>query len=230
MIIQTPVNWQLCYLWESSRAENSVGEKVLVASVTFASDAGKAQVLLSLTEVNTERLSWLGAMSLGMSHSGLYLGIHQLSLESDMKTLAVNTSLEILLNPPTLIQVEHYRLLLIPLPFTWFETASSTTGPVYLIPLHWKNAQMQSTTLWICAVWESSNSSAALWISSAKYISFPEQHELYTSQLASVPSNADCWAQCDQETEMWILLDLRQQFRLCPHFLTTQTVPPYTGL
>ena len=60
MIIQTPVNWQLCYLGESSRAENSVGlssEKGLVASVTFASDAGKAQVLLSLTEVNTERLS-----------------------------------------------------------------------------------------------------------------------------------------------------------------------------
>ena len=47
----------------------------------------------------------------------------------------VNTSLEILLNPPTLIQVEHYRLLLIPLPFTWFERASSTTGPVYLVPL-----------------------------------------------------------------------------------------------
>lgn len=50
------------------------------------------------------------------------------------KTLTVNTSLEILLNPPTLIQVEHYRLLLIPLPFTWFKTASSTPGPVYLIP------------------------------------------------------------------------------------------------
>lgn len=46
-----------------------------------------------------------------------------------------NASLEILLNPRTLIQVEHYRLLLIPLPFTWFETASLTIVPVYLTPL-----------------------------------------------------------------------------------------------
>lgn len=48
-----------------------------------------------------------------------------------------NASLEILLNPLVLIQVEPYRLLLIPVPFTWFETPSLTTVllPVCLIPL-----------------------------------------------------------------------------------------------
>ena len=48
-----------------------------------------------------------------------------------------NASLEILLNPLMLIQVEPYSLLLIPVPFTWFETPSSTTMPlpVCLIPL-----------------------------------------------------------------------------------------------
>lgn len=47
-----------------------------------------------------------------------------------------NASLEILLNPSMLIQAEHNRFLLIPLAFTWFETASLTTVllSVYLIP------------------------------------------------------------------------------------------------
>ena len=52
-----------------------MGEKVLVALVTLASDAGNAQVLLSLTEVNTERLNRLDEMNLGMSHSGLYSSV-----------------------------------------------------------------------------------------------------------------------------------------------------------
>lgn len=64
--MQTPVSWQLYYLWESSRAENSVGEKVLVDLVVSASDEGKAQVLFSLTEVNIARPNWLHEVNLSM--------------------------------------------------------------------------------------------------------------------------------------------------------------------
>lgn len=50
MIVQTPVSRQLCYLWESSGILS--GKEGSGGLVTSVSDVGKAQVLLSLIEVN----------------------------------------------------------------------------------------------------------------------------------------------------------------------------------
>lgn len=94
--------------------------------------------------------------------------------EGHGKCSVANASLEVLSNPSMLIQAQHDRLLLIPLPFAWFETASLTTMllPIYSIPLHLEESQrcrashsellnrekilhthfLQSSLSWLCEV------------------------------------------------------------------------------
>lgn len=56
MTVQTSVNGRGIICEVSSRAENSVGKRVVVDIVTSGSNAGETQVLLSLVKVNIAKL------------------------------------------------------------------------------------------------------------------------------------------------------------------------------
>lgn len=138
--------------------------------VTSASDAGEAQILLALVEVRwmlqdgTDLMKWAWARPTQTWVQGFVSVLR----EGHGKSSVANASLEVLFNPRMLIQAQHDRLLLIPLPFAWCETASLTIMllPIYSIPL-------QSISLWTSESRKDSAHSflAKLSVGSVKYTS-----------------------------------------------------------